>query len=110
MQKGKSMKTRLTLMVAGSLLLAAGLAVAQTPAALSFEVASVKPSALDVNKLAAQVATTGQMPKIGAHVDKARAEYIFMPLNALIATAYKVKASQISGPDWIKSITQRFDI
>jgi uncharacterized protein (TIGR03435 family) len=97
-------------MVACTLLLAAGLAVAQTPAGLAFEVASVKPSALDMAKLAAQLQATGQMPKIGAHVDKARAEYIFVPLKELIATAYHVKPAQISGPAWMNDISQRFDI
>ena len=60
------MKVRLTLMVAGSLLVAAALTFAQTPKTLSFEVASVKPSAIDMNKLAAQLQATGQMPRIGA--------------------------------------------
>ena len=104
------MKVRLTLMVAAAVLLACGLAVAQTPASLAFEVATVKLSALDMNKLAAQLQATGQVPKIGAHVDKARAEYIFVPLKELIATAYRVKPAQISGPAWMNDITQRFDI
>lgn len=106
------MRIRLTLMIAGALLLAAGLALAQTPASLSFEVASVKPAALDINKLAAQAQATGQIPKIGPHVDKARAEYIFMTLKELITTAYRVKSSQISGPDWLNNNAdaQRFDI
>src|SRR5262249_16138653 len=67
-------------------------------------------SAMDMNKLASQLQATGQLPKIGAHVDKARAEYIFVPLKELIATAYRVKAAQISGPAWINDISQRFDI
>jgi uncharacterized protein (TIGR03435 family) len=41
---------------------------------------------------------------------RARAEYIFMSLKDLIATAYRVKSFQISGPDWLNDITQRFDI
>jgi uncharacterized protein (TIGR03435 family) len=50
----------------------------------------------------------GQMPKLGPHIDGRRAEYIYMPINQLIAIAYKVKAYQISGPAWIS--TERFDI
>src|ERR1039457_3477734 len=81
-------------------------ALAQT--APTFEVASIKPAApLDMMKVAADV-QAGHMPKIGAHVDAARAEYTYMALKELIVTAYKVKPYQITGPDWIS--TTRFDI
>jgi uncharacterized protein (TIGR03435 family) len=88
------------------LALTAIVALAQT--APTFEVASIKPAApLDMAKMAASI-QAGQMPKIGAHVDAARAEYIYMSLKDLIVTAYKVKPYQITGPDWLA--TQRFDI
>lgn len=88
------------------LFVAAVCAPAQTP--LAFEVASIKPSPpLDMTKLAAQV-QNGQMPRLGAHVDAARAEYIYVSLRDLIALAYKVKPFQITGPDWLAS--ERFDI
>jgi len=95
------------------LLLVTGAAFGQTPPKkLSFEVASVKPTALDMMKLqAAAVAAMqngGEMPKVGAHVDGSRAEYTFVALNALMVLAYKVKPYQITGPDWLG--TQRFDI
>lgn len=81
-------------------------ALAQT--APTFEVASIKPAApLDMMKVAAEI-QAGHMPKIGAHVDAARAEYTYMALKELIVTAYKVKPYQITGPDWIA--TTRFDI
>ncbi|HWB83900.1 MAG TPA: TIGR03435 family protein [Bryobacteraceae bacterium] len=73
----------------------------------SFEVASIRPTALDMAKLAAQ-ARSGEMPRIGVRVDGARAEFIFLTLKDLIAQAYKVKPYQITGPDWIGG--QRFDI
>ena len=74
----------------------------------TFEVASIKPAApLDMMKIAAGI-QNGQMPKIGAHVDAARAEYTYMALKELIVMAYKVKPYQITGPDWLA--TQRFDI
>jgi uncharacterized protein (TIGR03435 family) len=73
----------------------------------TFEVASVKPAAMDMAKLVAQ-AQSGEMPRVGPRVDGARAEYIFMALKDLISLAYKVKPYQITGPDWIAS--QRFDI
>lgn len=104
------MKRHLAIRVAAALLLATSAGFGQAPAKPAFEVASVKPSALDMMKLAAQMRATGQMPKIGAHVDKARAEYIFMPLKELIATAYGVKSFQITGPDWLNDLTLRFDI
>jgi uncharacterized protein (TIGR03435 family) len=75
----------------------------------TFEVATVKPSALDVAKLAQQM-QSGEAPTIGAHVDKARAQYTFMSLKELIATAYNLKAFQITGPDWINDMSTRFDI
>ncbi|MGA3016371.1 MAG: TIGR03435 family protein [Bryobacteraceae bacterium] len=88
------------------LALTAIVALAQT--APTFEVASVKPAApLDMAKIAAGI-QNGQMPKIGAHVDAARAEYTYMALKELIVMAYKVKPYQITGPDWIS--TTRFDI
>lgn len=77
-------------------------------AKLAFEVASVKPSApLDIGKMAASM-QSGQMPRLGAHVDPQRAEYLYMTLKALIANAYSVKPFQVQGPDWIES--ERFDI
>jgi uncharacterized protein (TIGR03435 family) len=88
------------------LALTAVAALAQT--ALTFEVASIKPAApLDMMKVAADV-QAGHMPKIGPHVDAARAEYTYMALKDLIVIAYKVKPYQITGPDWIA--TTRFDI
>ena len=81
-------------------------ALAQT--APTFEVATIKPAApLDRMKMAAAI-QAGQMPKIGPHVDRSRAEYTFMSLKDLISLAYQVKPYQITGPDWIAS--QRFDI
>jgi len=86
-----------------------GMVFGQAASGPTFEVATVKPSALDVTKLAA-AAQSGQMPLIGAHVDKARAQYIFMSVKDLIATAYSLKPFQITGPDWINDMSQRFDI
>src|ERR1035437_9362699 len=88
------------------LALAATMALAQTNP--TFEVASVKPAApIDMMKMAAAI-RSGEMPKIGPRVDKARAEYTYMAIRDLIVQAYKVKPYQITGPDWIA--TQRFDI
>ena len=86
-----------------------GVGFGQSTAGPTFEVATVKPSALDVQKLAMQM-QSGQMPAIGARVDRARAQYTFMTIKDLIATAYNLKPFQITGPDWINDMSQRFDI
>lgn len=92
--------------VVACLVLPAAVATAQASAA--FEVASIKPAApLDMAKLRAEV-ENGQTPRLGAMVDGARAEYIYLTLQDLITVAYKVKAYQITGPDWMTG--QRFDI
>jgi uncharacterized protein (TIGR03435 family) len=88
------------------LALTATLAIAQTTPA--FEVASVKPAApIDFAKMA-EAMKSGQMPKIGPHIDGAQAEFTYMALKELIVMAYKVKPFQITGPDWIAN--ERFDI
>src|ERR1035441_9283141 len=82
------------------LVLAAGTALGQTPA---FEVASVKPAApLDRSQM-----LSGQM-HVGMKVDAARVDIGSMSLAELIRVAYRVKAYQVSGPDWMAS--ERFDV
>jgi len=106
-------KSRLSslLTITVGLMSLASIGPGQTTASLTFEVASVRPSSLDMIKLATQVRTTGQMPKIGAHVNTSRAEYIFMGLKELIAEAYRVRPFQITGPDWLNGLSApRFDI
>ena len=87
----------------------AAMVFGQAAAGPTFEVATVKPSALDVMKLAAQ-AQSGQMPAIGAHIDRSRAQYTFMSLKELVAAAYNLKAFQITGPDWLNDMSLRYDI
>ena len=88
------------------LVLVAAAAAAQTK--LEFEVATVKPTSVDMMQLAAQARASGEMPRVGPRIDGARAEYVFMTLQSLIVMAYGVKPYQVTGPDWIKS--QRYDI
>jgi uncharacterized protein (TIGR03435 family) len=84
---------------AGSLLLAAAAAFAQTaPALPSFEVASVKP---------APPPTDGRMMvRMGG--DPGRVDYSNVSLKDLLSRAYEVKRFQISGPSWLE--TERFDV
>jgi uncharacterized protein (TIGR03435 family) len=78
------------------LLLVAGTAFGQT-----FDVASVKSAGPpDPAKI-----MSGQM---GMKIDGARVDIGFLSLSDLIGIAYRVKAYQITGPDWMSG--QRFDI
>jgi uncharacterized protein (TIGR03435 family) len=88
---------------------AAATSTTPAPAAnLTFDVATIRPSApLDMAKLQADM-KAGHMPSFGPHVDASRATYTYMSLKDLIGVAYSVKAYQITGPDWLG--TQRFDI
>ena len=72
-------------------------------AAPEFEVASIKPS----GDLGAAFAS-GKMPHIGMKIDNSQVDIGAFTLTQLISAAYKVKAFQITGPDWMK--TTRFDI
>jgi len=88
------------------LALASAVAPAQTKP--TFEVASIKPAPpLDMAKLRAEI-QNGETPRLGARVDGARAEYIYLSIQDLIGLAYQVKSYQITGPDWMAN--QRFDI
>ncbi len=79
-------------------------ALAQTPAApLAFEVATIKPA----EPITPAMFQAGKM-HVGLSVDAARVDIGYLSLFDLIYTAYKVKAYQIEGPDWMR--VQRFDI
>ena len=81
------------------ILLASVALVAQQPqGALSFEVASIKPSAPQ---------PIG-MIRIGVSTDGGMARYTGVSLRDLIRSAYRVKDFQIEGPDWMTN--ERFDI
>jgi len=93
----------------GGVLLAAGVAWGQAPAApnLEFEVASVKAA----QPIQAQLAS-GKM-HVGMKVDGARVDIGSMSLADLIPMAFKVKQYQVSGPAWMSAdmlSAQRFDI
>jgi len=79
----------------------------QAPPALSFEVASIKPSQEITQALGKAVLASGKL-HVGMSVDAARVDIGFMSLSDLIPIAFGVKAYQVSGPEWMKA--QRFDI
>jgi uncharacterized protein (TIGR03435 family) len=85
--------------------------VADAPVAasdLTFDVASVKPSApLDMQNMQAQM-QAGKMPNFGMHLDGLRAEYNYMSLKELVVAAYKAKPYEVTCPDWMA--TERYDI
>jgi uncharacterized protein (TIGR03435 family) len=75
-------------------ILLAGLLLAQSP---QFEVASVRPFAPGQGQVAA-----------GLHFDGAHVRGVGLSLRDYLATAYRFKATLISGPDW--TATERYDI
>jgi uncharacterized protein (TIGR03435 family) len=82
-----------------ALILASVALLAQGPAPkLEFEVASVRPAP----PLLPQAGVT-----IGLHLDGSQARIVSFTLKDYIAMAYRVKAYQISGPDWLSN---RFDL
>jgi uncharacterized protein (TIGR03435 family) len=97
-------KVSLSIFSAG-LLLVAGAAFGQTPAApLAFDVASIKLATPDPAKIMA-----GQQ-HIGLKVEGNRVDIGMTSLSELIGIAYKVKYYQVQGPDWLGPTGQRFDI
>jgi uncharacterized protein (TIGR03435 family) len=92
------------------LLLTASSSFAQTAPGPTFEVATIKLTATDTQKLA-EAFRAGQAPAIGARITQSQATYTFMSLKELIVTAYDVKPSQVVGPSWLNDGgTPRFDI
>ena len=97
---------RCALIVAVAWLAPATALLAQPSAA--FEVVSVKPAApLDMQAITATIAE-GKRPRLGARVERGRAEYFYVGLPQLISRAYGVKGNQIQGPGWMNE--QMFDI
>jgi uncharacterized protein (TIGR03435 family) len=74
-------------------------------AALTFEVAAIRPAA-PINFM--EIAQTGKIPKVGMTVEGTRVDIGNMSIADLLRTAYDVKPFQVAGPDWINN--ERFDI
>src|ERR1022692_2373297 len=86
-------------------LLAAGSLLGQTPA---FEVASIKPS----EPITPAMVALGKL-HAGMKIDGKRVDIGNFGLMQLICKAYDVKAYQVTGPSWLKTVGlsgQRFDI
>jgi uncharacterized protein (TIGR03435 family) len=86
---------------------------AQTPAAAKpeFEVASVKPTASDIGRFPPAVREMfrfGVKPGAIPMEDRGRIHLVGWALLDLIAAAYSVRASEVSGPGWISD--QAFDV
>ena len=79
-------------------LIASGALLGQQQGAVSFEVASIKPSAPQPMGFR----------RIGMTTDGGIARYSGVSLQDLIRSAYRVKDFQIQGPDWLGN--DRFDI
>jgi uncharacterized protein (TIGR03435 family) len=82
----------------GAVFLVVNICAFAQPGPLAFEVASVKPAPpSDPHRISVRMST-----------DKGRIAYSNVNLRNVIMQAYKVKDSQISGPDWLNS--ERYDI
>lgn len=68
-------------------------ALAQPPARPEFEVASIKPSAPQVEHTA----------QVGFHVDGAQLRVNYFPLRDYVRVAYRLKENQVAGPEWMNS-------
>jgi len=88
--------------------LAAAAGTPQGPQKMEFEVASIKPTAIDRVRYM-DLAKSGQL-KIGPQIHGDRADYIYMSLRQLIAEAYQVKPFQVVCPDWSKERVVAFDV
>ena len=76
---------------------AAAMVHAQTPpAAPEFEVASVKPSTGETDRV-----------NVGVHVDGSQVHIADFSLQDYIRVAYRVKNYQVTGPDWL---SERFNV
>ena len=90
--------------------LAVGVAsAAAQQAALSFDVASVKPSGpLDFQK----ILSGGR--RLGVRMDAGRVDIDGLPLSEIINIAFRVKSYQVTGPSWLGAggmmNAERFDI
>jgi len=78
----------------------------QSTRKLEFEVASVKPTALDQDSMR-EYSRSGSL-KLGARIVGKRAEYLYMSLRRLVAAAYSVEPFQVACPDWLRE--PRFDV
>jgi uncharacterized protein (TIGR03435 family) len=86
----------------GIMVLLCSAALAQVP---GFEVAVIKP-ALPMAE-AIPLLTQGKL-KAGISIKQSRVDMGFVTLTDLIVGAYKIRAYQIAGPDWL--LMERFDI
>jgi len=78
-----------------------------TVSPLTFDVASVRPAApIDQATMLAGL-RMGRRPE-WMRVEGSRATFTYMSLKDLIGYGYKVRAYQVSGPEWM--VTDRFDI
>ncbi len=80
-------------------------ALAQDPAKLEFEVASVKPAAPPGGR----GGLIGMRGGPGTN-DPTRLQYNGMPLKMLVVNAYDVKPYQVNAPGWMGSFDARFDV
>lgn len=72
----------------------------QAPPRLEFEVATVRPSG--------PVQTNGAQTPAAAQLDPSQVRLTYLTMRDFITRAYRVRAFQVEGPDWI--VSERYDI
>jgi len=80
-------------------------AVKAPPGGWAFEVATIRPA-----KMPTPADVMNGKAHVGMKLDQARIDFGFVSLTDLICRAYKVKSYQVSGPDWMNSLSDRFDV
>ena len=102
------MRNQSVCVLLAGLVLATSAAFSQAPAVkLVFDVASVRPSPPpDMQKMMTDL-QAGKKPE-SVHIEGSRATFVYMSVKQLIAYAYKLRAYEVTGPDWM--VTDRFDI
>src|ERR1035441_10299628 len=107
-ERGTLMRNRYAGAVLAGLVIVTTATFGQGPAGkVTFDVASVRPSPPpDMQKMMADL-QMGKKPE-WVRIDGSRVTFNYMSLKELIGYAYKMRAYEISGPDWM--VTDRFDI
>jgi uncharacterized protein (TIGR03435 family) len=111
------MRDQVGLRLLAGALLTAGAALGQTtpasqtpqaaPANLTFDVASVRSAAVIDQATMMAGLRMGRRPEV-IRVEGSRATFTYLSLKELIAYGYKVRAYQVTGPEWM--VTDRFDV
>src|SRR5579871_5440353 len=94
----------MTAKVCVGVLFAASLVSVQAAEKIAFEVASVKP--MDISSF--KTGSGGFAVRMGTQVEGDRVDITFVSFADLVTQAYRLKAYQVTGPDWMSR--ERYEI